>query len=129
MGFTDKRRRHWIMRMCGAAAVCATVLTMIGRSPPSAATVKIHVVVLRHRAAQGGYPEMWTPWGTVDVAPGESTNAGQGMGPFFTVIGISGGAVIKYASMVDITLKISGTSSLEFTLVGQFAGQYRAVVA
>ena len=75
-------------------------------------------------------PVGWASWGKAGLSPGESKTIGSGSGPFFVVTGVSGGAKFERGASLDITLKTSGTSSIEFDIAGPSneAGHYMALV-
>ena len=75
-----------------------------------------------------GIPQGWITWGKGEVSPGQDKTLGSGMGPFFEVTGIAGGAVIIHGTALDVTLKVNGTSSIQFELTGNEAGRYMALV-
>lgn len=67
----------------------------------------------------GGMPAQWSNWGSGKVNPGQSINIGSGMGPFFTILGVEGGARFQHGTMLDIVLKVSGVAQQAFELPSQ----------
>jgi len=59
----------------------------------------------------------WQTWGkAANLAPGESKKIGSFPGPYFTVVGVAGGAKIMNDPFLNILLKVAGTNSWEFAL-------------
>ncbi|MDX2190427.1 MAG: hypothetical protein SFY32_11235 [Bacteroidota bacterium] len=77
----------------------------------------------------GGSPPNWAEWGKGEVSPGQSTTIGSGSGPFFTIVGVAGGATFTCGDQLNIVLKVNGTSSFQFELFGRLAGKYMALVS
>lgn len=44
----------------------------------------------------GGFPVRWCELGKCNLTPGQTNAIGSGLGPFFTVIGVPGGAIFQY---------------------------------
>jgi hypothetical protein len=75
-------------------------------------------VTVEIKAKVGGITPGWATWGKGQVTPGQVRTLGSGSGPFFEVVGVSGGAKITHGQL-NVILKIAGTSSVEFDLMEQ----------
>lgn len=69
----------------------------------------------------------WGTYGSAQLSPGETATIGIPFQLYFNVTGIAGGAIFEQRdSGTNITLKINGTSSLEFSIADK---RFRAMVS